>query len=604
MDIRTYLKDHKVLCDGAFGTYCMSLRDDIGVPERANLIAPELVHQIHRQYLEAGASLIRTNTFAVQEGILHEKQEALQEYLTAGYKIAAQEAEAERERSKREVYVAGDIGPLPTSGDFQDQGTAFYEWTAETLLSAGAEILLFESFPDMEAIRPVIQKIYAKYHPFIMVQFCLNQYGYSSTGASADQLFRQAEKMEEISVVGLNCGIGPVHMLRILEKTGLPQNKWISVLPNAGYPKLSRNRMIYHQNVAYFADKLKEIASLGADLIGGCCGTTPSYIDEIARTIPLCQMPRKAAKIRETEERKQEIKSNAFYAKKEQTKKKLIAAELVPPVDIQIEKLMDAANALKSQNVDVITLPDSPSGRTRVDSIATAIRVYQETGICVMPHICCRDKNNIAMIAQIMGAYINEIRNFLVITGDPVPAASRSDIKSVFSYNSVGVMQILKEMNQNNFAADPICYGAALNCGAVNMPVEIGRMKRKIQAGADFFITQPIFNAAEIEHLKEAKAETGARIICGLMPLVSYRNAQFIQNEITGINITDETVNRFHPEMTKQEAEKVGVEICREIVRGTWDIADGYYFSIPFYRAYLLGRIMEGMPHDAEEEKG
>jgi len=604
MEIREFLKKNRILFDGAFGTYYLEAENVFGVPERANIEAPEQVHRIHREYLEAGANLIRTNTFAVQEETLQENRNFLKNCLEAGYRIAEEEADRERKRSEREIFVAADIGPLPAAGSTQDAGTEFYQWAAEILLQAGAKILLFETFPDMEAIIPVIQEVKKKYHPFIIVQFCLNQYGYSSTGASARQLFQQASEMEEIDAVGLNCGNGPGHTLHILQGLQLPQNKFITALPNAGYPKLSRNRMIYHQNVAYFSEKMQEIADLGIDMIGGCCGTSPSYIREIEHLArekkiraenPLIKTENK---IPEGELRK----TNAFYLpdvsgnEKKQSAfgGKIIAAELIPPENVQIQKLMDAANALKAQNVDVLTFPDSPSGRTRIDSIAMAVKVHQETGMQVMPHICCRDKNSIAMIAQIMGAYINEIRNFLVITGDPIPAASRSDVKSVFSYNSIGMMQILNEMNQNQFRSDGISYGGALNCGAANMDAERKRMEKKIRTGADFFLTQPIFNRIEADNFRKAKEETGARILCGLMPLVGFRNARFMQNEIAGINVTDETVARFRPDMSREEAENTGVEICREIVDLTWDVADGYYFSIPFYRSYLLSRILEG----------
>lgn len=602
MKIQEYLEKNKIICDGAFGTYCMTMNHNIKVPERANLEAPELVYQIHKEYLEAGANLIRTNTFAIQQEVFQEEKEILKQYIQQGFYIAQKAAKEVRKKTAREIYVGGDIGPLPALGGAADEGNEFYEWTARILLEAGAEILIFETFPDMEAIRPVIQKLKAEYNPFIIVQFCLNQYGYSSTGASAQQLFRQAAEMEEIDAVGLNCGNGPGHTLHILQSVSLPEKKYITALPNASYPKVSRNRVVYQENISYFVEKMQEISNLGIDMLGGCCGTTPAYIQEMVQTIKREQNPRKNESLLEEQKEKGREKQSAFYQKKEKWQErepssnyseKLIAAELTPPENIQIQKLLDAAYALKVQNVDIITFPDSPSGRTRIDSITTAIRVFRETGMKVMPHICCRDKNSIAMMAQLMGAYINEIRNFLVVTGDPVPEVSRTQIKGVFNYNAVGVMQILKEMNENYFQKDPVCYGGALNCGAPNLAAEIKKTHRKLEAGADFFLTQPIFNQSEIENLKIVKKETGARILCGLMPLVSFRNARFIQNEIMGINVTDEIVHQFEPDMPKQEAEEVGIKICQNVVRQTWNDADGYYFSIPFYRAHLVGEVMK-----------
>ena len=253
---------------------------------------------------------------------------------------------------------------------------------------------------------------------------------------------------------------------------------------------------------------------------------------------------------------------------------------------------MDAAFLLKNSGVDVLTFPDSPSGRTRADSILMAEKVSRETGMCVMPHICCRDKNAIAMRSQLLGAHINNIDNYLVITGDPIPSMVRSSVKSVFNFDSVGLMNIISDMNQDQFANRPAVYGGAINQGRANFNVELSRVKKKMAAGATFFMTQPVFSDEDIRRLRQIKEETGARILCGIMPLVSIRNARFMKNEMTGINVTDEILARYRDDMTKEEGEQTGIEIARQIIEKTSDFVDGYYFSFPFNRVHMLAKIL------------
>ena len=240
-----------------------------------------------------------------------------------------------------------------------------------------------------------------------------------------------------------------------------------------------------------------------------------------------------------------------------------------------------------------MTFPDSPSGRTRADSILMAEKVSRQTGMCVMPHLCCRDKNAIAIRSQILGADINGINNFLVITGDPIPSVMRSSVKSVFNFDSVGFMNILDDMNSEQFADQPVTYGGAINQGRKRLDIEIGRVKKKMEAGATFFMTQPAFCDEDIKRIATIKKETGARILCGIMPLVSFKNASFMKNEMTGINVTDEVLLRYRPDMTKEEGEQAGIDLAVEIINKSIDIVDGYYFSFPFIRVHMLDKIIK-----------
>lgn len=601
MKINKYLQNKKVICDGAFGTYFTSLVNE-GVPEselssedmfpeKANIDMPEIVQKIHKDYLNAGAVLIRTNTFASNKESLNCDDEYLIDNISAAWNHAIQAVNSSGRILGEDCFIAGDIGPIPGSFGMSEEETyKEYKLICDTFLALGAEILIFETFTDMDRILSVIQDIKKDRDIFIAVQFCVNQHGYSNAGISARRLLEESGSIEEIDAVGFNCGVGPGHLYSILDKVDFPEGKFITALPNAGYPKMIKNRMVFRDNSEYFAQKMSGIVSKGIHIFGGCCGTNPEYIRKAANTVNFQQTGEKPSiHIRKrTDSEPRNV--NGFWHGKESSEK-LIAVELSPPPGANDEKIMEAAFRLKNMKVDVVTFPDSPSGRTRADSILMSMKVARETGLCVMPHICCRDKNAIGMRSQLLGAYINGIRNMLVMTGDPVPTLIRQEVKSVFNFDSIGLMKILNELNQEEFRKDTVSFGGALNYNRPNISVEIGRVKKKIAQGAEFFLTQPVFTLKDAEKLKFIKEETNAKILCGIMPLVSLKNALFIKNEMAGINVTDDIAGRFSPDMSREEGEAVGVEIAREVMEFTKEFVEGYYYSIPFNRVYLLEKI-------------
>lgn len=593
--IRERIRRKKILFDGAFGTYYGGKYDTKQLPELANLEAPGRVKEIHREYLEAGAQILRTNTFAANSFCMDLSPEQIGETIRRGVRLA-QEAVAEwREDTgeTREIYIAGDIGQIPCDAlSRREILSREYEEICRILLEEGVDLLVFETFSEMEEILPVVKAMGQR--TFITVQFSVNQFGYSNAGLSARKLLQQAGAVAEIDAVGFNCGVGPSHMYRILQQLEKPADKLLTALPNAGYPQMVTGRMIFSgDNRDYFVDRMQQMVSIGVDMAGGCCGTTPEYIRELAKKLDLTGYPQEK-KNAEPEKKQEPVEDHSFYRAKEAEGKnrKLIAVELAPPVGSDDEKLMDAAHLLQKSGVDVLTFPDSPSGRTRADSILMAEKVARETGMCVMPHICCRDKNAIAMRSQLLGAYINGIHNFLVITGDPIPSMVRTTVKSVFNFDSVGLMQIIADMNEEQFAQAPVSFGGAINQGRRNLEVEIGRVKKKQAAGAEFFLTQPVSTKESADRVRRIKEETGARILCGIMPFVSLKNATFMKNEMAGIDVTDEVLARYRADMTKEEGEQAGVELAKEVIAMTEDFADGYYFSFPFNRVSMLDKIL------------
>ena len=632
-DIKQLFNDKYMVFDGAFGTYYTQLTGNTGIPEPANENDPDTVIRIHMDYIEAGADVIRTNTFASNadtlcNGTAYEK---VKKNIAAGVKCAKEAVK----RSGRDVLIAGDIGPLRTVGTYDE-----YKIIAEELLDNGVDMIVFETFPDIDDIIPAIHYIKSRNKDiFVVVQFCVNQFGYTNTGLSGENLIRRACEDEDIDATGFNCGVGPSHLSTLMGKMNFDEETFITALPNASYPKIIRDRMIFMNNEKYFADKMEEIAGLGVDILGGCCGTSPEYIRKVATMAHSKEKVSRPPVAPISEISACEVTDTAFYSSARKntsdsaggddagdnnrifaendtadndavSDKKLIAVELAPPLNKNYKQLMDGANFLKSLGVDVVTFPDSPSGRTRADSVLMAAKVASQTGMCVMPHICCRDKNAIAIRSQLLGAQINDITNFLVITGDPVSTQMRQDVKSVFNFDSCGLMRVMRDMNEEEFKERPLVYGGCINYARLNLDVEIKRVRKKMDMGASFFFTQPVFCVEDVEKIKRIKEETGARILCGIMPLVSYRNAMFIKNEMAGINVPDEVAAMYekladkmpdglskdspeYKQALKAAGEEVGVGIAVNMMRAANDFSDGFYYSIPFNRVYLIKRIMD-----------
>ncbi len=581
-----------IIADGAFGTWYASEYHTDELPENANIICPDRVKGIHKAYIEAGAGLLRTNTFAAYRENL-DSSLSVEEVRRKGVLLAAEAAG----ESNRDIIIAGDIGPAPFERGADN--TAEYVSFAETLIDSGADMILFETFPDFDEISEAVKLIKEKHADiFVAVSFSVNQYGITSSGRSLAALLKETQSVKEADGVGLNCNIGPAHMISLLEKIKLPGDKKILAFPNAGYPKLVRNRVFYEDNAEYFAEKASELAGFGINIIGGCCGTTPNHIKCLSAINP-DKAGSVGKKEKEPEKRPSSVKSHAFFSNAKPGRK-LIAVELVPPVNADDEAIISSAMLLKKLGVDCLTFPDSPSGRTRVDAVLMAKKIADRTGMCVMPHIACRDKNSIAMRAMFMGAHINDIYNFLIVTGDPVPVTERGRVKGVFNFDSAGLMSIVGDLNDELLKENPITYGGAINQNRKNLEVETGRVRKKLEKGAEFFMTQPVFSQEDADRIRYIKEKTGARILCGIMPLISRRNAVFMKNEISGVDISDEIIERFHENCTREEGEEIGVKIAAEAMKMTADFADGYYYSFPFNRVYLLEKIRNQVEQDEQ----
>lgn len=576
------LKNRIIITDGAMGTFYQSLYpDDEELVERAVITHPDRIADIHRRYVDAGARLIRTDSFAVSGPFIETDDEKVRIARTA-YRIA-------KEAAGEDAYVAADIG---TVFDPAMEGHVFNDIrpVVDAFLDEGADLFDFETQTQIDGLSEIFAYIKEK-NPdaAVLVSFSINKTGMTTGGLSVDNIMRFGATEENIDAYGFNCGVGPSHMASVIAKANMYSDKPFIVMPNAGYPYNLRGRQIYKGDATIFADKISTIVSFGADIVGGCCGTTPEFINKINDAVGSEKPVTKS--LSELSGRK--VRTFSSFYKKLQSSEKPFIVELDPPFNSDISRVMKSAHTLADADIDMITLSDSPMGRSRMDPMLLGAIMQKDTGVDVMPHVTCRDRNIIGLRGSLLGSYAAGIRHFLMITGDPVPSADRSQITPVFDYNSIRFMNMAKLMNDEVFSDDRIIYGGALNYHGKNVDAIVRRMKLKMEQGCTFFLTQPVYGEEDIERIALLKERTGAKILCGLMPLVSYKNALFMSTEMPGIRVPQSIVDRYSPDMTREEAEDVAKQVSLDIASKMKDITDGYYFMVPFNRVGLIVDIID-----------
>lgn len=595
MDIREYLANNRLITDGAMGTWYDRLTGYKGnLAERANLENPQQIRDIHRAYIEAGAQLIRTNTFAVNSMFF--SADEIEEVLKAAWENASQAVSD----SGKDVWIAADMGPIDadetkSDGDVEQE----YIQLSDCFLRLGAKVFVFETLSDFRYVKRAGSYIKAKCpDAFVVMQFSFNRNGYTRSGMSVRAILSEAASMADMDAVGFNCGVGPLHLYELLKNQSFPEGKYMTVLPNAGYPTELRGRTLYSENVPYYVEMMSRIADLGFDIIGGCCGTTPEHIRGLHHLLvnnvkpPKKLMPAVYSTDRQSGCGQEAVEEKTELIQKLERGEKIFVVELDPPFDANDTKLMDGASLLRDIGVDMITLADSPLARPRADSIASAIKMRYTRQMEAMPHISCRDKNVIAHRAQLLGMHMNGLRHALIVTGDPIARGDRESIKSVFNFNSIKLMKYVQTMNQEVFGNRPIYYGGALNHNNGSADNIAARMRLKMEAGAQWFLTQPIYGQDDIDRLRELKEKSGGRIIAGIMPLVSRKNALFIKNEMPGIHVPEHVLEQYEEGMSRKAYEDVAAAISVDLMKRLEDVCDGYYMMTPFNRAALIKRII------------
>lgn len=594
MKIFEYISQKRLVLDGAMGTYFAKKEGlESAVSELALESSSDKIKEIHKEYIAAGATIIKTNTFMLNPIATGQSIKTCRQWQKTACEIARQAVQ----ESGKTVFIAGDIGPITQDFEsLEETSLAMYYVIIDGFIEEQVDAILFETFSDARYLEQLSKYIKEKAPSmFIITSFCVNKNGYTTQGISASKLLARMSAIDTIDAIGFNCGIGSGHMSQLLKTLELPKNKYILASANAGYPEQMHNRMVFMNNATFFAENAKSMLEQGVAIIGSCCGTTPSYTHELVKLADKFEPVKLQTKatitlVKEANKEVQRKQPNSFLDQLN-AGKKVIAVELDPPYDAKDESILCCAKKLKTQGVDLITIADSPRGRSRIDSILMAIKINRVTDMDVMPHICCRDRNMVAMRSSLLGGYVNDIRNLLLVTGDPLPAESRVNMSNVFDYNSIRLMEFVKEMNEEHFPKDPFIYGGALNYSGSNIDKIVERMEKKLQAGASYFLTQPVYCEEDMERIELLRNRTKAKILVGIMPFVSWNNANFVKNEFAGISVPDEIVARYHKEMTREEAELVGAKLASELIFKTKDICDGYYLMLPFNRVSMMEKI-------------
>ena len=585
MDIREYLKEKPLVFDGGMGTYYAQKTHTRGKGvELANIEAPRVVEEIHTEYLRAGAQAIKTNTFAANRIVYQGDTATVERIIRAGWEIAARTAEPFN------AYVFADIGPvtgLPPADIIEE-----YRFLSDIFLAMGARHFIFETNSSIEGLVETAAHIKQVCpEAFVLTSFSAFPGGYTRDGFFVEELVREAAASGYIDAVGFNCVSGVQSMKELVHLLGtcpLP----LSLMPNAGHPIVIDGRTFYESAPNYFGDGLAALVREGVSIVGGCCGTTPEHIRALC--LALADSGRVSTEqVGQAEHTSLEPSHSAFFEALK-TGGIPIAVELDPPEVGNADKFMAGVRELMEAGVHAITIADNPIARARMDAGMLAGRVQRSLGLEPIPHMTCRDRNLNAIKSTLLGLSAEGIHNMIVITGDPIPTAERDEVKSVYQFNSRKLSAFIKSLGERGDVAPFHVFGA-LNVNAKHFPSQLGLAKKKLEAGMTGFFTQPVLSERAKENLRTARDTLpGALILGGIMPVVSERNARFMESEISGIHVEERIINAYHG-LNREEAEELAVQLSLEIAKAITPYIDGYYIITPFARTALVARIVKGL---------
>ena len=582
LDVRKLLAQRPLLFDGGMGTYYKAKPGQ--ECEQANLTDPDGILAVHRAYLAAGADAIKTNTFSLPRLAAQPGWEQLAD---AGWQLAAKAA------GETGAAVFADLGPAPDTENLPAEQV--YLAVAKRFALLGARNFLFETLSTEEGVLEAICALKQTVpDAFVLVSFAVLPDGYTREGRYCAELVRRMAQSGVVDAVGLNCVSAPGAMRALVQQlgdAGLP----LSVMPNAGYPVVARAQVRYQGKPEYFARELSRLAAEGVRILGGCCGTTPQHIaalhtalDALPEALPAAPAAKPAAVAKPV------VETDDAFLRKLRTGQRAIAVELDSPKDADLTAYLEGARRLQAAGADLLTIADCPIARARMDSSLVACRVHRELGMNVLPHMTCRDRNLNATKALLLGLYAEGVREVLAITGDPIPTAERDEVKNVYQFNSRKLAQYIVSLaGEGREMPSPITVFGALNLNARNFEVELRRAAEKLENGMSGFLTQPLLSAQAVENLKKTRETLGerAKILAGILPVVSQRNAIFMENEVNGIHVDEAIIQRFEG-LDRTAGEELGLEVSVQAAKAAAPYADGFYLMTPFNRVALMERLI------------
>ena len=610
-EFREQLAERVLVADGAMGTMLYSRGVFINrCYDELNLSAPELVREVHQEYVKAGAEILETNTFGANRMRLsaHGLAEKLDAINQAGVRIA-------REAAGEQAFVAGSVGPLgvrieplgPTS--FAEARGAFRE-QIEALIEAGVDLVILETFAVLNELREAVLAAREAAGPdlVLVAQVTIDDFRRMPDGTDTEMFTRKLDEWP-VEVIGLNCSVGPKVMLETVEKMVSISSKPLSAMPNAGHPATVEGRKIYLGSPEYMAQYARRFIRAGVKIVGGCCGTTPEHIRLMRSEARSLQPEHRSLSVAiEEPAAKPQALPKVPLEEKSRLGARLAAGqfvafvEILPPRGVDASKEIAGARLCAASGIDCINVPDGPRASARMSAQVTCQLIQQQAGIEAVLHFCCRDRNILGIQSELLGAHAVGIRNLICITGDPPRMGSYPTATAVFDVDSIGLTNMVNNLNRGlDMGGNPMgsqtrfVIGVGTNPGAVNLDEEIHRFEWKVQAGAEYVVTQPVFDLDLLEQFLRRIEHVKIPLIAGLWPLVSYRNAEFMVNELRA-PVPGEYLERMRRADTAEKARQEGVAIAREMAARVRGMVQGVQLSAPFGRYQMALEVAQAIP--------
>ncbi len=608
-DFRDRLEKGPLLCDGAMGTLLYAKGVFINrCYDELNISQPELIRNIHHEYLQAGAEIIETNTFGANSFRLarHSLAGRVGDINLAGAHIAREAAKSFG------GFVAGSVGPLGVrieplgKTSFEEARAAFRE-QIEALVEGGVDLLILETFGYVEELRQAVLAA-RDVNPEIPIvaQVTIDEDGVCLDGSDPEHF---ASRLTEwnVDVIGINCSVGPVAMLDAIERTRAATTLPLSAQPNAGMPRSVEGRNIYLCSPEYMASYTEKFVAAGVSLVGGCCGTTPDHIHAMKSVLRVGYARGQTTHAEVVHVEATPVPAAIPLEKRSRLGAKIAAGEfvtmveIVPPKGIDIRKELEGAKFVKSVGVDAINIPDSPRASARMSNQALCLLIQQAVGIETILHYTCRDRNVLGIQSDLLGAAATGINNLICITGDPPKMGNYPDATAVFDVDAIGLVNIVHNLNRgldlggNSLGiGTSFVIGVGANPGLPNLDEEIKRFAYKVEAGAEYVVTQPVFDLRLLENFLKQIEHCRIPAVAGIWPLTSVRNAEFMKNELR-VSVPDEILTRMSRATTPEKAREEGVAIAREMLQAVRDWVQGVQISAPLGRYASAVDVLEAL---------
>jgi methionine synthase / methylenetetrahydrofolate reductase(NADPH) len=606
------LKERILIADGAMGTLLYSHGIDRCF-EELNLSKPEDIIHIHEAYIAAGAEVIQTNTYGANYVKL--ARYGLEDEVPAINRAAVRLA---KQAAGNKAYVLGTIGGLrsinKSAVSIEEVKRTFREQLF-VLLNEDVDGLLLETYYDLEELETVLAIARKETDKPVIAHVSLHEVGVLQDGTPLAEALARLEQLGA-DVVGLNCRLGPYHMIRSLEEVPLPNRAFLSAYPNASLPDYRDGRLVYETNTDYFKETALAFREQGIRLIGGCCGTTPKHIEAMANAlVDRTPIKEKTVKQRHVPISIQTNEPNAAPPLQDIVRKRRsVIVELDPPKKLGLTKFLEGAKALKEANIDALTLADNSLATPRISNMALGSIVKEQLGIRPLIHITCRDRNLIGLQSHLMGLHTLGITDVLAITGDPSKIGDFPGATSVYDLSSFDLIRLIRQFNEGlSYSGKPLgqktnfSIAAAFNPNVRHLDKAVERLEKKIQCGAHYFITQPLYSERQIEEVYEATKHLKTPIYIGIMPLVSARNADFLHHEVPGITLSEEIRARMAACANDPvQAAREGIAIAKSLIDAAFDLFNGIYLITPFLRYEMtveLVRYVHEKEKAAQERK-